>query len=712
MRSIRRIILTALLISALVLTLQAPASAEGFSDDPVAINKAAASVMMLDTYDKQGNETGTGSGFVAFNSSTLVTNYHVIEGAGRIYAWTDDNRSFIVGNVLASDRDKDIAILRISSSTGLDPLPVSDNTGLMRAQRVVAIGSPKGITNTVSTGIISNVYNEDGVQWIQFTAPISPGSSGGALFNEKGEVIGITSAIYNDDEAQNINFAIDIREVAALYGKIDPDWSFSSQVSSAAPERTAAPAGSDALTGRWNMTRDTLIWLLTDEEAGTDADDTSFYAGLSCGYFEFLPDGSLIYSFTVAGDTDEDVWYWEYESDGSILISFDDESSGEVGYTVSGDTLTLDILGDLITFTRDSSAAPAAGDPLTGTWYMDRDTVTRILTDEESGRSAEDAATLAGIVTGTFEFRQDGTLIYGITVMGETDTEIFTWAYDGSDSIRIDFGGESDVFRRTLDGDTLTLSSKDMDLVFSRNAETGARQETGETGKTDLLTGVWHMDVEGMFRTAAEIGIDIQGITEEQIPLLASMISCIYDFRQDGTLVISMSSFGEEQSYETGWKYTGENTIRYIDDTGMPVDTEVCITGDVLSLKGIDGEIRFTRDGAAPAAAAYGPAGCRWEMDHADAVRLMQEEETATNGEWLRSLRIYADFRTDGTLTLTVEFDGYTLPLEYTWQMLDDGTLIGWTGDGYVEFTGSMKDESTMTLMFGETEESFTLRKL
>ena len=90
---------------------------------------------------------------------------------------------------------------------------------MMRAEPVIAIGSPKGFTNTVSTGIISNIYNEDGFNRIQFTAPISPGSSGGALFNGNGEVIGITSSTYID--SQNLNFAIQITEVIDLYSQWD-----------------------------------------------------------------------------------------------------------------------------------------------------------------------------------------------------------------------------------------------------------------------------------------------------------------------------------------------------------------------------------------------------------------------------------------------------------------------------------------------------------
>ena len=86
---------------------------------------------------------------------------------------------------------------------------------LKRGQQVVAIGSPEGLINTVSMGNISALYRRNDTPDIQFTAPISHGSSGGALFNNKGEVIGVTSATHK--EGQNINFAVGISHVIELY---------------------------------------------------------------------------------------------------------------------------------------------------------------------------------------------------------------------------------------------------------------------------------------------------------------------------------------------------------------------------------------------------------------------------------------------------------------------------------------------------------------
>lgn len=98
----------------------------------------------------------------------------------------------------------DLAVIRIDRT--LNPLPVYKEQGLVRGQKVVAIGSPLGLFNSVSDGIISGFRKFDGVDMIQFTAPTSPGSSGGAVLNMYGEVIGISTAGIPD--AQGINLAV------------------------------------------------------------------------------------------------------------------------------------------------------------------------------------------------------------------------------------------------------------------------------------------------------------------------------------------------------------------------------------------------------------------------------------------------------------------------------------------------------------------------
>lgn len=198
----------------------APSLADaGFSGDADAIEKAADSVFMLEVYSSDNRQIAIGSGFVAFDSSTLVTNYHVIEGGAYVIAVSDDKDQFLVTRVCCADKGKDIAILQFEQASVAEPLPLDTDGNLKRSQTVVAIGSPAGLMNTISIGNISAFYTKDGKDWIQFTAPISSGSSGGALFNDEGEIIGITTATYAS--AQNINMAVKIEQVIELYNKWD-----------------------------------------------------------------------------------------------------------------------------------------------------------------------------------------------------------------------------------------------------------------------------------------------------------------------------------------------------------------------------------------------------------------------------------------------------------------------------------------------------------
>ena len=194
------------------------AFADGFCNDPDAIETAVQSVLMLEIFDKNNNEIATGSGFLMFDNMTLITNYHVIENASTIIADSDDGYQYFVTKVLIAVKENDIAILQFMTPTIMQPLEYSTDS-IKRGSSIVAIGSPIGLKNTVSLGNVSSVYNEDGVNWIQFTAPISHGSSGGALLNDNGQVIGITSASYID--GQNLNLAISISDVVALYKKWD-----------------------------------------------------------------------------------------------------------------------------------------------------------------------------------------------------------------------------------------------------------------------------------------------------------------------------------------------------------------------------------------------------------------------------------------------------------------------------------------------------------
>jgi len=207
---------------------------KSFLDDYDAIENASNSILYIETDDDYDSEFyTTGSGFVAFDSKTFVTNYHVIEDAVSIKVYDEDYKEYTVGEILVVDKERDIAIISFKSSTPLVPLTLAVNPNFKRGQPVATIGYPQGLFSTFSTGIISAIINFDGKKEIQFTAPISHGNSGGALFNDAGEVIGITSSILID--SQNVNYAIDISHVIDLYGQYNPSFVAGKQIVTNAP---------------------------------------------------------------------------------------------------------------------------------------------------------------------------------------------------------------------------------------------------------------------------------------------------------------------------------------------------------------------------------------------------------------------------------------------------------------------------------------------
>lgn len=192
-----------------------------FADDPDAIQKASESVVKLYLYDINGIEIGTGSGFAAFDKDIIITNHHCIEGdVYSLQAERADHSVFPIESVIAYDEEKDIAILRAPESN-LTPLATGDSMNLKRGEKTVAIGSPIGFQQMVSTGIFSNYLNMETYSRILSTASISHGSSGGALFNNRGKVIGVTSGGY--ESGNDLYYSIPIHYVQELYNNRSPE---------------------------------------------------------------------------------------------------------------------------------------------------------------------------------------------------------------------------------------------------------------------------------------------------------------------------------------------------------------------------------------------------------------------------------------------------------------------------------------------------------
>ncbi|MBQ7002966.1 MAG: trypsin-like peptidase domain-containing protein [Oscillospiraceae bacterium] len=174
--------------------------------------KLASSVVMIAVCDNSGHVKGSGSGIMIGENGYILTNFHVAKN-GRSYAVRieDDEEIYTTDEVIKYNALLDLAVIRIRRK--LRPIPLyQGGQDLVRGQKVVAIGSPLGLFNSVSDGIIAGFRKVNDVDMIQFTAPISHGSSGGAVLNMYGEVIGISTA--GIDEGQNINLAVGYESIA------------------------------------------------------------------------------------------------------------------------------------------------------------------------------------------------------------------------------------------------------------------------------------------------------------------------------------------------------------------------------------------------------------------------------------------------------------------------------------------------------------------
>lgn len=176
------------------------------------VNGAVVSIVVS---DKDGHAVGEGSGFVISKDGNVVTNYHVIKGARSAVVKIPNGAFFLVDGVLATDEERDIALIKAHGNNFLK-LALGDSDRVKVGEEVVAIGSPLSLESTVSNGIVSGIreLENQGGELLQITAPISPGSSGGPLFNMSGEVIGITSS--HLARGENLNFAVPIKYLRKL----------------------------------------------------------------------------------------------------------------------------------------------------------------------------------------------------------------------------------------------------------------------------------------------------------------------------------------------------------------------------------------------------------------------------------------------------------------------------------------------------------------
>lgn len=179
------------------------------------IQRESPAIVSVYNLDAQGELRGTGTGFIVRADGIIVTNFHVIEGARSALIKLKNGEVYDRVWVMDFHPRRDIAVLKIQA-VGLPTVTLGDSSAVEQGDWCVAIGNPKGLEHTVSDGLISAIRVMEGNQTLQISAPISPGSSGGPLYNRRGEVIGITTAALVGQGVQNLNFAIPLKYVLPM----------------------------------------------------------------------------------------------------------------------------------------------------------------------------------------------------------------------------------------------------------------------------------------------------------------------------------------------------------------------------------------------------------------------------------------------------------------------------------------------------------------
>jgi serine protease Do len=164
---------------------------------------------------------GVGSGFIMSADGYVMTNAHVVDGADEVYVTLTDKREF-KAKIVGADKRSDVALVKIEGSN-LPRLTIGDSNKIRVGEWVIAIGSPFGLDNTVTAGIVSAKARDTGdyLPLIQTDVAVNPGNSGGPLINMRGEVIGINSQIYSRSGGyMGISFAVPIDEAMRVFDQL------------------------------------------------------------------------------------------------------------------------------------------------------------------------------------------------------------------------------------------------------------------------------------------------------------------------------------------------------------------------------------------------------------------------------------------------------------------------------------------------------------
>lgn len=185
------------------------------------VERVRPSLVTISTAGRNSREHGLGTGFVVSANGLIATNLHVI-GEGREFTVElSDGTNLKVESVHASDRHRDLAIIKVKpSEKELVPLPVSEKNALQQGQPIVVMGNPLGLKHSVVSGVVSAVREIDGQEMLQLAIPIERGNSGGPVVDMQGRVHGVVNMKSLREE--NVGFAVDVKHLQTLLAKPNP----------------------------------------------------------------------------------------------------------------------------------------------------------------------------------------------------------------------------------------------------------------------------------------------------------------------------------------------------------------------------------------------------------------------------------------------------------------------------------------------------------
>ena len=183
------------------------------------VNQTRDSIVTITVVGRDGRQAGMGTGFVISKDGLIATNLHVIGEARPVKVRFHNGRELAATKIYASDRQFDLAIIRVSADN-LKPLSLSPDATVPQGTPVVALGNPMGLRHSVVNGIVSGTRQVDEREMIQLAIPIEPGNSGGPLLNLKQEVIGIVTM--KSAVTANLGFAIRVSDLKTLLASPNP----------------------------------------------------------------------------------------------------------------------------------------------------------------------------------------------------------------------------------------------------------------------------------------------------------------------------------------------------------------------------------------------------------------------------------------------------------------------------------------------------------